>query len=354
MTNLLRRGRLEVETDLLLGAEEVLLPAGVVLRAGAPADAVPAARSSPAVTGHASSPAPAGSASSVSPAAAPAARGGFDAALFAPQRSPAAGAEPPHAAKAPSVRAAPSAPAPSRAGGDAGSGGSASAAARVGAEGVPAIAAPAVPIVDRVVPPGGASKAERLAALDAIHGGQCPHCTTATAHTRLVFGEGNPDAELVFVGEAPGETEDQLGRPFVGRAGEKLDGMIAAMGFERADVYIANVLKSRPPDNRTPLAHEIDRCGPYLLAQLAIIRPKVIVTLGGPASKLGITRLRGAFATVRLGVAEGAPFEVPVMPTFHPAYLLRNYTVETRAQVWEDLKKVLAALGRDAPARKAN
>jgi DNA polymerase len=222
------------------------------------------------------------------------------------------------------------------------------------------IAAPVVPIVDHVVAPGGASKSERLAALDALHARACPHGTAATAHPHLVFGEGNPDAELVFVGEAPGETEDQQGRPFVGRAGEKLDSMIGAMGFARADVYIANVLKSRPPDNRTPLAHEIERCGPYLLAQLSVIRPKVIVTLGGPATKLllaselGITRLRGVFGGVRLGVAEGAPFDVPVMPTFHPAYLLRNYTTETRAQVWEDLKKVLAALGREAPARKSS
>lgn len=219
-------------------------------------------------------------------------------------------------------------------------------------------AAPA-PLVDRVAPPEGGSKAERLAALERLHAAQCPHCTTATSHTCLVFGEGDPDAQLVFVGEAPGESEDRLGRPFVGRAGEKLNEMIAAMGFRREDVYVANVLKSRPPENRTPLAHEVDRCGPYLLAQLSIIRPKVIVTLGGPASKLllaselGITRLRGVVQQVRLGVASGSPFEVPVMPTFHPAYLLRNYTPETRRQMWDDLKQVLAILGREPPARHA-
>jgi len=133
--------------------------------------------------------------------------------------------------------------------------------------------------------------------------------------------------------------------------------MIGAMGLARSDVYIANVLKARPPGNRTPLAHEVERCGPYLLAQLAIVRPKAIITLGGPATKLllaselGITRLRGAWANVRLGTAEGAPFDVPVMPTFHPAYLLRNYTPETRRQVWEDLKKVLEQLGRSVPQR---
>lgn len=320
MTNLLSRGRLEVETDLLLGAEEVLLPAGM----------------------HANRAPIAGSVEGQEPRTEAPAR--FDAALFA--------AAPTRASAAPSVNPPPSAH-----------------AARVAAQpkltpppaptGASEPAAP-VPLVDRIIAPAGRTKAERLALLDQLHARECPHCTTATAHTRLVFGEGNPDAELVFVGEAPGETEDQLGRPFVGRAGEKLDEMIGAMGLRREDVYIANVLKSRPLDNRTPLAHEVDRCGPYLLAQLAVIRPKVIVCLGGPATKLllatelGITRMRGVFGKVELGRAEGAPFEVPVMPTFHPAYLLRNYTVETRTQVWEDLKKVLGALGRTIPTRAAS
>ena len=218
-------------------------------------------------------------------------------------------------------------------------------------------AAPAQ-MIDRIVPVAPGTKAERLAELERRHAAECPHCTTATAHTRLVFGDGDPDAELAFVGEAPGETEDRLGRPFVGRAGEKLDEMIAAMGLRRSEVYVANVLKSRPPGNRTPLAPEVERCGPYLLAQLAIIRPKAVVTLGGPASKLllaselGITRLRGILHSVTLGSAGGAPFEVPVMPTFHPAFLLRNYTPETRRQVWEDLKQVLGVLGREVPTRR--
>jgi len=374
MTNLLRRGRLEVETDLLLGAEEVLLPSGVAVTI----DALPA---SPAA--HAKQ--TAGVATATPP---PVARSGFDAALFAPTKaaanSAAAPAEPRGVAATGDPRADPRADssvsravqAPSRAPApprvptvhvaEVAPMGLGAPVVHIGAPVVPIgspvvpIGSPVVPIVDHVVAPGGASKSERLAALDALHARACPHCTAATAHTRLVFGEGNPDAELVFVGEAPGETEDQQGRPFVGRAGEKLDSMIGAMGFTRADVYIANVLKSRPPDNRTPLAHEIERCGPYLLAQLSVIRPKVIVTLGGPATKLllaselGITRLRGVFGSVRLGVADGAPFDVPVMPTFHPAYLLRNYTTETRAQVWEDLKKVLTALGREAPSRKSS
>jgi len=316
MTNLLSRGRLEVETDLLLGAEEVLLPAGLAAHAPTAAQESSSVRIEPAR---------------------------FDAGLFAPAPAKA----PPRSVSAPSVQSQPQpGPRPTP--------------VPRAESGYPTEATIPTPLVDRVVAPPARTKSERLALLDQLHARECPHCTTATAHTRLVFGEGNPDAELVFVGEAPGETEDKLGRPFVGRAGEKLDEMIGAMGLRREDVYIANVLKSRPPDNRTPLAHEVDRCGPYLLAQLGVIRPKVIVCLGGPATKLllatelGITRMRGVFSKVELGRADGAPFEVPVMPTFHPAYLLRNYTVETRTQVWEDLKKVLTALGREIPSRAAS
>lgn len=154
----------------------------------------------------------------------------------------------------------------------------------------------------------------------------------------------------MFVGEAPGAEEDRTGRPFVGRAGRKLDEMIKAMGFERGEVYIANVLKTRPPDNRTPLQHEVEACGPYLAAQVQIIQPEVIIALGGPAAKLllqtetGITRLRG-----RWGVYDDGADQRPVMPTFHPAYLLRNPTVEVRGQVWDDLKNVLERLGRPLP-----
>lgn len=201
-------------------------------------------------------------------------------------------------------------------------------------------------VADEALP---ATRDARVAALEELrrrHDECCPHCTTATAHTRTVFGEGDPEARVLFVGEAPGETEDRLGRPFVGRAGEKLDEMIRAMGLRREEVYIANVLKSRPPENRTPLQHEVDACGPFLAEQIRIIRPTVIVTLGGPAAKLllrtdaGITRLRGVWASYQVdGVGE-----VPVMPTFHPAYLLRNYTPETRRQVWNDLQAVVRRL----------
>ncbi len=190
---------------------------------------------------------------------------------------------------------------------------------------------------------------QKQAALDALreeHEHHCPHCTTAEGHTRLVFGEGNPDARLMFVGEAPGETEDQSGRPFVGRAGQKLEEMIKAMKLRREDVYIANVLKARPPGNRTPLQSEIERCGPYLARQIRIIRPSVLVALGGPAAKMllavetGITRLRGIWGSYNDG-----DLTVRVMPTFHPAYLLRNYTADTRMKVWSDLQMVMAELG---------
>ncbi len=191
--------------------------------------------------------------------------------------------------------------------------------------------------------------ANRLQKLRDEHDAHCPHCTVVTGHTQTVFGEGNPHAKLMFIGEAPGQEEDRTGRPFVGRAGQKLDQMIEAMGLQREDVYIANVLKSRPPDNRTPLQGEVDACGPYLARQIDIIRPKVIVTLGGPATKLmlqtdlGITKLRGVWAEYR---DEKAGLIVPVMPTFHPAYLLRNYTPDTRRKMWSDMQAVMALLSK--------
>lgn len=192
---------------------------------------------------------------------------------------------------------------------------------------------------------------QQLEHLRMAHERECPHCTRASTHQQIVFGEGDPDSELMFIGEAPGSEEDRTGRPFVGRAGAKLDEMITAMGFRREQVYIANVLKTRPPENRTPLQHEVDACGPYLTAQTSIIRPRAVVALGGPAAKLllqtdtGITQLRGTW-----GYYEAGSDSVPVMPTFHPAYLLRNPTREVRGQVWNDLKAVLARLGRDVPS----
>lgn len=194
-------------------------------------------------------------------------------------------------------------------------------------------------------------KAQRLDEIRDRHAATCPHCTRSRAHRNLVFGEGSPDAEIVFVGEAPGETEDELGRPFVGPAGQKLDEMIRAMGLRREDVYIANALKSRPPDNRTPLPDEVERCGPFLIEQLLAIRPKAIVALGGPATKLvtgteqGITRLRGTWQSWNPPEGSDCP-SIPVMPTYHPSYVLRNYTPKVRGEVWSDLKRVLELLGR--------
>ncbi len=189
---------------------------------------------------------------------------------------------------------------------------------------------------------------DKPAALEALrtrHDAQCGHCNAVTTHTQTVFGEGNPDADLMFVGEAPGAEEDRTGRPFVGRAGRKLDEIIGAMSLRRQDVYIANVLKSRPPENRTPLPAEVDLCALFLAEQIRIIRPKVLVSLGGPATKfmlrtnVGITRLRGNWATYDAG-----DLVIPVMPTFHPAYLLRNYTIDTRGKVWSDMQAAMERL----------
>jgi len=185
-----------------------------------------------------------------------------------------------------------------------------------------------------------------LATLESEHAEACAVCTSITGYTRPVFGEGDPNADLMFVGEAPGQKEDELGRPFVGRAGQKLTEIIRAMGLAREQVYITNIVKVRPPNNRTPTPDEVDQWGPYLDEQIKVIRPRVIVTLGGPSTKYllgtgtGITRLRGTWAEYD---AEG--FVVPVMPTFHPAFLLRNYTPDTRRQVWSDMQLVMEKLG---------
>jgi len=174
-----------------------------------------------------------------------------------------------------------------------------------------------------------------------------PHKAFVTEFQNIVFGEGNPTADLMFVGEAPGAEEDRTGRPFVGKAGQLLDRMIAAMGLRRQDVYIGNVLKTRPPGNATPMAEEIRLCAPYLFEQIRIISPRVIVTLGLPATRsiLGTNeamgRLRGRWRTFTTD--DG--LEIPVMPTYHPAFLLRSYTRENREKVWSDLRKVMERLG---------
>lgn len=185
------------------------------------------------------------------------------------------------------------------------------------------------------------SKAHALAELRREHDQNCPHCTRATGHTQTVFGDGDPDAALMFIGEAPGAEEDKLGIPFVGASGKKLNEMIVAMGLSRERVYIANILKARPPNNDTPTPEEAARCGPYLLRQIEIIQPKVIVTLGKPAISFmlktseSMSSLRGVWSEFH---------GIPLMPTYHPAYLLRAYTTENRMKVWSDLKQAKAKL----------
>jgi len=178
--------------------------------------------------------------------------------------------------------------------------------------------------------------------LDAVRAalGECTRCRLAEGRTRIVFGDGAPDADLLFVGEGPGEQEDLQGLPFVGRAGDLLTQMIEkGLRIPRAAVYICNIVKCRPPGNRTPLADEVATCRPFLDGQIDAVRPKVIVALGKPATSLllgrdvSITRVRGIWQDYR-GYA--------VMPTFHPAFLLRQYTAENRRLVWEDLKAALA------------
>lgn len=170
----------------------------------------------------------------------------------------------------------------------------------------------------------------------------CTRCKLAReGRTNIVFGEGNPAADLMFIGEGPGRDEDIQGKPFVGRAGQKLNDIIIAMGLTRDDVYIANIVKCRPPENRNPEPDEISSCIPFLDQQISIIRPKVICSLGAISAhtlldtKTPISKLRGNFHDYK---------GTPLMPTFHPAYLLRNYTPQTRKLVWEDMQKIMEKL----------
>jgi DNA polymerase len=166
--------------------------------------------------------------------------------------------------------------------------------------------------------------------------GDCTRCKLHSTRTQIVFGVGNPKADLVFVGEAPGADEDAQGEPFVGRAGQLLTKIIEAMGMRREDVYICNILKCRPPNNRPPESDEILACQPFLLKQLQAIGPKFICTLGGPATqtllqtKEPISRLRGKFSDFH---------GISLLPTFHPAYLLRNPS--EKKTVWEDMKLLM-------------
>lgn len=185
----------------------------------------------------------------------------------------------------------------------------------------------------------------------------CKKCRLAATRCLAVFGEGDPDTRVMFIGEGPGAREDQTGRPFVGRAGELLTRIIElGMGIPRSDVYITNIVKCRPTidekmqRDRPPDPYEVAACSPYLLKQIEIIRPSVIVALGSPSAKFllktgtGITRLRGTW---------GEFCGTPVLPTFHPSYVLRNggETSPLRKEVWEDIKTVMARLGLPLPVK---
>lgn len=198
---------------------------------------------------------------------------------------------------------------------------------------------------------------DALATIDADFVRGCKKCRLHEHRTQTVFGVGHSRPELVFVGEGPGADEDAQGIPFVGRAGQLLTKMIAAMTLTRDQVYICNVVKCRPPGNRTPADDEMQTCSPYLFRQLAVLRPKVIVTLGRPAAqtllvtKTAITRLRGQFQD--FPPPPLAHFGLPparLMPTYHPAYLLRN--PPAKSEVWHDLQEVMRFLGlKPAPRR---
>jgi uracil-DNA glycosylase family 4 len=190
---------------------------------------------------------------------------------------------------------------------------------------------------------------EKTATLEELRAfiGDCQRCKLAPLRTHLVFGVGNPHADLMFVGEAPGADEDARGEPFVGRAGQLLTDIIErGMGLRRADVYICNVIQCRPPDNRNPEPDEVAACEPFLMRQIDLVQPRAIVALGTFAVqallkvKTPISRLRGNWQEVR---------GVKLMPTFHPAYLLRS--PGEKRLVWQDIQEVMKLLGMEIPAR---
>lgn len=195
-------------------------------------------------------------------------------------------------------------------------------------------------------PPATVAGSRSLMELEAAIKG-CLACALGPGRLHVVFGEGDPGAGLMFIGEGPGRDEDLQGRPFVGKAGELLDKMIVAIGLSRQQVYIANVVKCHPPDNRTPFPEEAAACLGYLRRQIELIQPKVIVTLGAtPLRELvglteGITKVRGQWKRIEAGGRS-----IPVMPTFHPAYVLRQYTQDVRRAVWADLQSAKEELDR--------
>jgi DNA polymerase len=202
-----------------------------------------------------------------------------------------------------------------------------------------------------------AFKLRAMAALRARYEADAPHQHFVTDHHSIVWSDGDVAARIVFVGEAPGEEEDKTGVPFVGRAGQLLNKMITAMGLSRdaqagdKGVYICNVLKTRPPNNATPTSREAGLCEPYLMEQLALMRPLAIVTLGLPATRTllktdeAMGRLRGRWHDLSIPAGSGGDaLTIPVMPTYHPAFLLRSYTEDNRRKVWQDLQLVIQRL----------
>jgi uracil-DNA glycosylase family 4 len=214
--------------------------------------------------------------------------------------------------------------------------------------------APSTPVLVAV---GSADKVTRLAAVQARVAPctKCPHL--ARSRTQTVFGVGNPEADLMFIGEAPGADEDAQGEPFVGRAGQLLTKIITAMGFSRAEVYIANVLKCRPDmprgssGNRPPTPEEMQTCLPYLAEQIEIIQPKLLVALGATAVE-GLLGTRGPMHAMRGRWHEHQ--ETPLMITYHPSYLLRNQSPAEKRKVWEDMLMVLERLGRPISEKQRN
>ncbi|BEH10880.1 uracil-DNA glycosylase [Geobacter sulfurreducens subsp. ethanolicus] len=216
-----------------------------------------------------------------------------------------------------------------------------------GVEGLPLAApAPSVSVVEASSAPAASGEARET--LDDIRRemGGCHRCALGAGRTNLVFGVGNPAARLMIIGEAPGRDEDFRGEPFVGEAGQLLTKIIEAMGFAREDVYICNVLKCRPPHNRDPASAEIEACSSFMLRQVMAVAPEAILALGTFAAqailstKEPISRLRGRFHDYH---------GIPLMPTFHPAFLLRN--PERKRDVWDDVRQVMGLLGKEAPGK---
>ncbi|MCF7957482.1 MAG: uracil-DNA glycosylase [Phycisphaerae bacterium] len=197
------------------------------------------------------------------------------------------------------------------------------------------------------------SKQEKLDQLARVVAACC-ECPLHKSRLNCVPGEGDPNARIVFVGEAPGQSEDEQGRPFVGRSGDLLTNIIGAMGLSRQAVFIGNILKCRPPNNANPTPEQVAACSHFLHEQLAIIQPEVVVALGACAAqtllkcKTPIGRLRGEFHEYR-PTPDSAP--IKLVATYHPSYLLRNYTPDARLSVWKDMQDVLKELGMPIPKK---